>query len=60
MSFYNFKASFTRERRGQIQLFVFVDSVVFILFLSLSCLESWRFSATSREVLLPSSLTHLA
>ena len=38
-----------------LNMFVFVDSVVFILFLSLSCLESLCFSATFREILLPSS-----
>ena len=37
-----------------LNMFVFVDSVVFILFLSLSCLESC-FSATFRETLLQSS-----
>ena len=36
-----------------LNMFVFADSVVFILFLSLPCLE--RFSATFREILLPSS-----
>ena len=36
-------------------MFVFVDSVVSILFLSFSCLESKCFSATFREILLPSS-----
>ena len=32
-------------------MFVFADSAVFILFVSLSCLESWCFSATFREIL---------
>ena len=37
-----------------LNMFVFVDSVVFVLFLSLSCLESC-FSVTFLEILLPSS-----
>ena len=37
-----------------LNMLVFVDSVIFILFLSLLCLESC-FSATFREILLPSS-----
>ena len=45
----------SRKKKLNLNMFVFVDSVVSILFLSLSCLESYCFSATFREILLPSS-----